>query len=219
MDQCIPRLGLQSVEGVIRQFDPTLVSYSRLREYVVVLSAPGTARNVRQYFYDHCPFPNAIWDTREDREGALNPILMNPNDIMPAEYGYNQLVEDTNRIVDVIEMVGRKFEKFIHVGGIEYFAKGNWSQLVSNGVEDIRCRDLTVVDGVLHYAMYSPLTGEINQFWSSEMLSDPEFFVGAMHLLGESPKIANPIYNIRSVEVGKQRSQISYEAIVATMLG
>lgn len=67
------------------------------------------------------------------------------------------------------------------------------------------------------------ISGSIEQFWSPEQISDSEFYMGAIHLLGETPcgNIPAPHYGIRRVDVSlvKQEALIEYAAGLQNLLG
>lgn len=65
--------------------DPGSVSYSNLRAVVEALASPETRRQDRLRFYQNNPIPGAIWIGDRD-----DPILANPNEIMPEHYTLDQ---------------------------------------------------------------------------------------------------------------------------------
>lgn len=123
----IPRI--TKTHDCVNFYDPTVVCFSTLRECVFALSSTVTPYSHRKYFYDHCPLPNARWSTQArvhgDQVDANYPVITNADEIMPAEYTLFELRKDLDLIMDSVESIGRKFEKFIHVGGIDYSGNGN----------------------------------------------------------------------------------------------
>lgn len=222
----IPRIALPSAANQVVTWDPTLVTFSSLRLYVMALRNEATPQAVRQYFYDHSPFPNARWNQPQrvrDADGQLAikagfPVLQNADEIMPDNYGLNDLRADVNVIMDSIEIIGRKYEKYIHMGRLDFNSNGDASQLVSNEVGDIRCSDLGTD---VNYAMTLPLQGTIELFWSAETVSDPEFYMGVLHLLGELPSrpTLRSTWNPRSIDVSKSSSDVDYSGCITNLLG
>ncbi|XP_018314739.1 uncharacterized protein [Mycetomoellerius zeteki] len=222
----IPRMVKAPTLNHIVCYDPTVINFSTLRTYVVALSSAATAYATRKYFYDHSPFPNARWTLQEKPrdDGAPNeafPILSNADEIMPTFYGIDQLREDINIIMDAIELIGRKYTKFVHMGGVDYGGNSNFTILPSNDVEDIRCSDLTWDDNDPVYNISSPISGTIDHFWSPEYISNVEFYLGSIHLFGErAQKGARwSAYDIRSVSVAKQEASIDYNTGLQNLLG
>lgn len=183
----------------IRQIESTMITASNLRDIVVALSNAATNQATRQWFYDHSPLPNARWSEPGRRRNADGdhvidknfPLLENPDDIMPDGYGIENLREDVNLLMDTTEIIGRKYPKYVHVGRIDFSGSGNYSMLVSNAQENLKCGDLTwaTVLGVQtpDYRNSPAIVGGSQHFWSLDRLSEPEFYTGVLHLLGELP--------------------------------
>lgn len=64
---------------------PERVSFSSLRKIVEALANPGTPEAWRRHFFTHCPLPGAK---------VVNQLLTNPDDIIVADYGEDQLLDD-----------------------------------------------------------------------------------------------------------------------------
>ena len=217
-EQYLPRYANLAVLDEVQTFDPTQVTFSHLREFVVALANTATPQSVRQYFYDHSPFPSAMWATAHNRlcdaskEQAVEknfPLLLNPDEIMPAEYGRNEVLDDIMIIEIATKIIARKHQRYVHVGRIDYNADGNPSQLVSNEVEDVRCSDLR---GPTSYSGVPALNGSVERFWGSRCITDSEFYYGIMNLCGELPKpgCRSSCYTIRSIETAKFKSTIEF---------
>ncbi|KAK1134760.1 hypothetical protein K0M31_007534 [Melipona bicolor] len=63
--------------------------------------------------------------------------------------------------MDAIEIVSRRYERFVHAGGIDFNINGGATQLLSNEVEDVRCSDLP---DPANYSSSTPLIGTIESF-------------------------------------------------------
>jgi len=213
--QYIPGSVKNTVDKHVRSFDPTTVTYSNLREYVTALSSTSTPYAVRKYFYDHSPLPNAHWSVQarvpDDDIDESKPILLNADEIMPANYDLTALLEDINIIKNSVEIISRKYGMSILGGRIDYSANGSNTMLVSNDVGDIRCSDLSWVGTDPAYDS-KPLSGTIENFWSQEVLSDSEFYLGVCHLLGERVKSTarSEAFDVRSRASAKQTSSLNY---------
>lgn len=168
--------------------DPTLVTFSRLREYVEALSNSLTPQVTRQWFYEHNAIPCAIWNQRvvprHDAEGQQVvddswPLLQNPNHIMPESYDRTAVLDDVNLIRTSLDIINRKYPKYVCNGRVNNDGLGMATQLVSNDISDIRCSDLAVIP---NYGG-KPLTGNITSFWSNEVILDHELCMGMLHLV------------------------------------
>lgn len=136
----IPRLPNLMYRDHFPSWDPTIVSFGNLREYVKAISAVATPQVIRQRFYEHSPLPCAVWSVlpRHGVRGADGevqippdwPLLLNPDHNMPAIYTQTEIQFDVNTIMTALELVGRKYLKYVHTGRVEYDGPGLFSQLV-----------------------------------------------------------------------------------------
>lgn len=76
---------------------PEYVSFTNLRRYLEYLSNPDTQFPIRENFYNHNPIPRVEWD-----DG--NMTIQNADDIMPANYGPEQLSRDVFAVKEWIEI-------------------------------------------------------------------------------------------------------------------
>ena len=222
----IPRYANQTVLNQQQFWDPTMVTFCTLREYVQALSNEATPQPIRQYFYDHSPFPNALWNEPIKRQAVEGepavdeafPILQNPDHIMPANYDLNRARSDVIRIMDAFDIVGRKYDKYVFTGCLDCNADGNETQLVSNEIEDIRCSNLTPE---LSYSTQSPLEGTVHQFWSSEVVSNLALKFGIFHLVGELPesRTKTDAWGKRAIEAASLTCYGDYSGCITNFLG
>lgn len=77
----IPVMANRYKEGEQFTPRPETVSLTNLRKTVEFLSDPETDMQARTFFYEHNPIPGAVWENTPD-----NPVLMNPDEIMPPDY-------------------------------------------------------------------------------------------------------------------------------------
>lgn len=80
---------------------------------------------------------------------------------MPAIYENEQLRADVTQIMDALAIIGRKYEKYVYNGNIDFNAVGDATQLVSCDIEDIRCSDLAAPAAQLpvNYNLSNPTNG------------------------------------------------------------
>lgn len=220
----LPRIAATEYLNGVRVPEPTTVTFSDLRKIVVLLSRRSTPVKYRRYFYENNPLPGARWKTElesvdpkkrpgpsDDAEPDDNvPILMNPDDFMPEEYSNGNLHEDVAAVQDLIETVGRKYPKYVHIGRIDYKSDGHSSILISNSPGGIRCTDLRFENDRVIYANQRPLDGDSLRFWSPRTLSEPEFYMGINHLTGKlpNPGLCTDAHNIRALTVAEQESEV-----------
>lgn len=226
-------------EGV-RIPEPTIVIFSTLRDVVKMLSNVGTPQQFRQHFYDHNPLPGAVWKTgttsgskriATSGDGGLEDpaepdpndysILMNPNDFMPEDYGPRELHADVASVQDLLEIVGRKYPKYVHAQRIDFKSPGNSSILVSNDTGQVRCLDLRRINGGMHYVSQNPIEGESIHFWSLRHLADAEFYMGINHFVGERPQksVLTEAHAPRSVMSAEQEAEVDFVATLKNLLG
>lgn len=143
---------LPSLPNHFETFYPTLVSYSNLGYFVQALSNPQTPQDIRQRFYDHNPIPCTIWNSRQLQDEQIIdnnnnndnsfPVPKNPDHIMPQNFGVHDLRNDVQLIMESMELIERKYPKYICEGRVINDKVGLASMLVSNDMGDARCSDL-----------------------------------------------------------------------------
>lgn len=227
----VPHHPMSTVIDGVRQIEPTMITASNLRETVEAMANPVTNQATRQWFYDHNPLPNARWNVparRRDADGqpVLDPgfpVLMNADEIMPANFMVQNLREDVNLLQDALELIGRKYPKYVHLGRIDFSGSGNYSMLVSNQPGDVKCGDLiwNNVNQVLipDYQNSPAIVGGSQHFWSIDKLSEPEFYTGVLHLLGEFPQNPPVTFSVRRLEVSKQESEHTFADALGNLVG
>lgn len=169
----------------INSYSPFYLRYSNLRSTVEALSGQVMSVEAKREFMLHSPIPTAEWIVRNARrnlEGVEIPgtvTLANPEFIMPTLYGLDNVREDIAIIATAIEKVGRKYAKYVCTGGIDWKGQGSISQIISNDPARIRCPTWPILGQV------SLVDGEHDRFWSAELMSDPEAYMGVVYMLGE----------------------------------
>lgn len=210
----LPRLPAMMYVDGLNVWDPTLVSFTNLRDFVDALSNPLTPQTMRLWFYNHSPIPCVVWNRSagiRNTHGELAdqnwPLLMNPDHIMPPGFDVIKLRDDVDLIITSLETIERKYPKYVFIGRVEYDEPGVASQLVSNDTSDARCADLPDLPNA-----YStrPFEGNITSFWSSEIMSDPEFYMGMIYLFGEIPREADNRWAVRQPDSCKNLTDSDY---------
>jgi hypothetical protein len=112
------------------------VTFSNLRETVVSLSTPETSPQVREAFYAHNPIPGVQWRLENGSH-----ILVNADEIMPANYDIPDYRWDIKEYVSMFAWLQTKIPKYVSVGELKYDGSGESSTLVSNFQEGLRLRD------------------------------------------------------------------------------
>lgn len=128
--------------------------------------------------------------------------------------------EDVASIQDLLEVVGRKYPKYVHIGRIDYKAEGSSSTLVSNDPGRVRCSDLRWIGDRVDYGNQRPIEGDAIHFWSPRSLPDPEFYIDINHLAGERPHpdFRTDAHSIRSVMSAEQEVEVDFIATLENLL-
>lgn len=218
----LPRLSSMIYVDGSNTWDPTLVSFTNLRDFVNALSNPLTPQAVRLWFYNHNPIPCAVWNRPVDRRDAHGepvdqnwPLLMNPDHIMPPGFDLIKFHNDIHLIMTSLNIIARKYPKYVFIGRVDYDGPGVASQLVSNDTSDARCADINFPNA------YSKrfLEGNITSFWSNEIMTKPEFYIGMFNLFGELPRVADNRWTIRQPDSCKNLADYDYSSILASIIG
>lgn len=228
----VPRHPVASTHAGIPQIDPSLITYSNLRNTVESLSNVATNRDVRMWFYERNPIPGARWSQRNDRRRQADgapapnpdfPLLLNADEIMPPIYQAAQIRADVNLIQTSIELVGRKYQKYSSNENLEYKSPGNNSMLVCNEQTGIRCADLSWRQEnevwVTNYSAVPALTSTSTLYWTIDKLSEADVYAGILHLLGELPKIPTASHSIREIQASKNDVTYTFADALSNLLG
>lgn len=201
---------------------PHCVTFENLRDTVQALSNPATPQEIRLHFYLNNPLPGARWGPQpraprgqrpllgvEDVNHPQWPILLNPQDFWPDDYGQADFEDDISRLQNLLTWCSRKSVKYYNAESrLEYGAPGVQSALVSNYCMNMRNPSF-IYDGhdQVNWNDCSLTAGILNEFWSPETLDNLAAFLGALILVGEIPpgRTDDP-YGIR----GESRSKIGF---------
>lgn len=222
----LPRLTAPETVNGVRVPEPTTIVFSNLRRVVEMLSMVSTPQVYRQHFYDHNPLPGARWKIKKpatgDERAATSdgdvaiepednfPLLLNPDNFMPEEYGDNDLLTDVVSVQNLLQVVGRKYPKYVQ--RIDFEGLGSPSILVSNDTANVRCSDLQTTNGRLRFDKHVPIEGERTHFWASRHLTNAQFYNGISHLVGERPKeeFITEAYSLRSKMSAEQEARANF---------
>lgn len=163
----------------------------------------------RRRFYRNNPIPGAIW------EGAPeNPILLNADEIIPDDYGQEELTDDIVDLKVKINFLNKKGPKYF-TSAISLSPDGSKSMLVCNEQEYLKVLDRNPGEDILRYYDRLKLTGDITEFYNIEKLTPIEQIYGTLSLLGEKATSVNlefSIYIGRDKRVCCECSIIKYKA-------
>lgn len=148
---------------------PAHIHIENLRDYVVRMSDPATARQIRNRGYNFNPIPGAMWNNLQPN--GEDWILINPDDIMPPNYGKHQIDCDLIEISGILTSFSRKMPKL--AGMINFNGKGHPGQLVSS-----RLAEMSINND-------QKLLGDIREFHSREKLELKVFASGILGMFGE----------------------------------
>lgn len=155
------------------------VTYSTLRETVEALADVNTPAEYRRRFYRTNPIPGTVW-----REAPDNPILMNADEIIPANYQLDDLIGDIEDVKIKLLFLNRKGPKYFNQT-IKYEVEGSKSMLTCNDMESMRVVDRREGEDINDYQARVRLEQDIQSYWNIEKLNANEMVTGALSLLGE----------------------------------
>lgn len=99
------------------------VTFTNLRQVVLALSNQATPAEHRRRFRRNCPIPGTVWNDDD--------ILVNPDDIMPDDYGIDELNNDIIDVTQKMSFMNRKLAKYF-TSPISYETTGSKALLVCN---------------------------------------------------------------------------------------
>lgn len=161
---------------------PEIVRFGNLRQTVEALADDNTPRAYREAFHRRNCVPGAIW--------SENHMLMNADEIMPANYTNDDLARDSIRITPWMSNLQKHVPKLVG-STISFENTGRKSLLVCNGVESLKLPDRTPGESVEAYIMRGIPEGNIKTFHSPYEITTAERLEGQLSLLGERPVYGN----------------------------
>ena len=187
------------------------VTCSNLRKVVIALSNANTSRHIRTRFYRNNPIPGARW-----RGAPADPVLLNPDEIIPSNYSLDDLSKDIGALHDKIIFIARRTPKY-HQNIISYEPEASKAILVSNHQETLRCSDRTDEgpDTLPSYYLGSKVEGNITRYFDIYQVNTDEQFIGSLVLLGELSVCTTyryPIYIVRDSRNCSATCTLQYKA-------
>ncbi|AVK59491.1 coat protein [Wuhan fly virus 6] len=170
---------------------PEGVRFSNLRQVVTTLADPATPRQYRDAFYARNCIPGAKWNE--------NHILMNADEIMPNNYGTEDLSRDSIRITPWMSNVQKHVPKLVG-GTVSFESTGRRCLFICNDQESLRLPDRNMDETIEQYIQRAIPEGNIKTFHTPYELTAAERLDGQLGLLGERPIYFNlriPIYTHR----------------------
>jgi hypothetical protein len=189
---------------------PEQVTYLNLRDTVVALANVETPAIYRRRFYEANPIPGAIW-----RGQPNNPLLQNADEIMPANYGLQNLKDDYYELRRKLQFLNDKAAKYF-TKTVDFGDIGNKAMLVCNESGNLRCPDRNEGEDLIVYYPRTTLRGDVNEFWNLQVLTGSEQSDGILSLLGEYPTtraLRYAAYSRRNPTIELQYCGISYNCV------
>lgn len=214
----VPKIGRnnQTVGG---EFIPQTeqVTFSNLRRVVESLADIQTPPLVRLRFYNNNPIPGAVWN-----DAPLNPVLMNADEIMPANYTVTDFRDDVHALHAKMNFLAKKAPKYF-TKPVSFEVEGSKSMLVCNKQESLRCSDRRIeqreegrhIVALPDYYQTAKVEGDVEEFYNLIHLTTGEQVEGNITLLGETPQsneLKYPIYLNRDERACIEYSNLSYKA-------
>lgn len=178
--------------GIEEDVNMFTLSYSRLRDYVVLLANVDTPLNVRLDAFANNSIPGA--DFGED---VANPVLVNANDIMPDDHGVGGINRDFRLMHLLLNYLSRKVPHYM--GTVDYSPNGTISSLMTNA------------------AAANPAF-----WWSSEPMSAALATLGVVARCGEVYLDMDALprsQQARSLHTAAVNCDVTYDVAVQAMLG
>lgn len=123
----VPKTGIHN-ETTDRMFIPQSeqICLSNLRRTVESLSNPETPAAIRRRFYRNSPIPGAIWVGAPE-----DPLLNNPDEIMPDNYNVQRFNDDVLNIRAKLNFLNKKAPKYF-TGPVTFEPEGTKALLTCN---------------------------------------------------------------------------------------
>lgn len=156
-------------------FNPCCVSFSNLRATVMAMANPRHNRVERTDFYNNNPIPGAIWRGIEPPQGRQaqfvpDPVLMNPDQIMPAHYDHTDFQTDVAEVMNLLDVCARKKSNYVNLDiKLNYMSPGQKTLLVSNNMRgDLRIKQPHLDNGgAIDWKHTNLPSGALRKFWCS----------------------------------------------------
>ena len=201
------------VRGVERYYpQPDRVTISNLRRMVVALSSEETPAEWRREFFERNPIPGLT---------IVNNILMNPDEVMPAIYGEDEVMRDIREIANLNPIV-QKFAIKLSGGLLSWDVTGSPSLLVTTGPNNLRAAERPGGQALEdYYRMCSP-HGDAKDHWTTTDLTQSEKLVGVLNMLGEAARFDNlekPLFTLRAKEIASYTITVGRDSVSRLLFG
>lgn len=200
---------------------PLNVTIRTLRQSVVMLSNPVTPLEVRQRWVALNSIPGAQF------EDELDPILVNPDDVIPGNYDLPMARNDFLLVNACLAKIGRKTPKL--AGVISFNEKGNKGQLLTATINANTSHIWSFVDfneQNNNYVHNVPphIVGDVSEWHTAVKLSQDQAVSGAITLTGEieiqrPAEITIPWFANRNPRSAVARYSFSRENVISGLLG
>lgn len=192
---------------------PESVMYSNLRKVVVALADATTPERVRTYFEMHNPIPGAQFEGH---------ILLNPEEIMPEAYNYDDLQRDIRIVQPFLTKLQKHVPKLV-AGTIDFKSSGKSSLFISNEMESLRIPNRVRGQALNNWYQDCLPTGNITTYYSKfPELTATDRLEGQINLFGEIPDRVNiryPFYITRDPEQCPIEISSDYHGIHQVLYG
>ncbi|KAK4882267.1 hypothetical protein RN001_005586 [Aquatica leii] len=111
------------------------ITFSNVRRVVLAVADHNTPIDYRRRFYRNSPIPGAIW-----AGGPNDPVLINPDEIMPDDYGLNELNDDIVECHAKLTFLAKKAPKY-YTSAVGYEPEGTKAMLTCNRQGGLRVID------------------------------------------------------------------------------
>lgn len=166
---------VQYYVGVPQAHTPCTVTIQNLRDCINLATNGPIA--VRRLFFRNNPFPFAEYAGPDD-----DPVLVNGDDICPADYGDDDFHADLTIVKDTCAATQRKYPKKIG-DSVDYSSPGHRALLVSS-ISDPHDRFRAIPERDVGPQLNN-IAGTIDDFWTSENnLTDQDFYYASLTLAG-----------------------------------
>ncbi|KAK4887512.1 hypothetical protein RN001_003783 [Aquatica leii] len=135
------------------------VTFSNLRRTVEALSDINTPVDYRRRFYRNNPIPGAVW-----RGFPNDPVLMNPDEIIPVDYGLNELNDDVAECHAKLTYLAKKAPKY-YTSAVSFEPEGSKAMLTCNVQNGLRVIDRRQGEALGDYYTRLKLEGDIDEYY------------------------------------------------------
>lgn len=193
--------------------EDSMVTINNLRSYVVSRSKLSTPAEARRRSFQKNFIPNAKWimDLQPlEVDGIIQSVpdedsirIGNPNEIIPPNYGANEILVDYSRIKVYFKQIEKKCKQFL--GRVNIPDRGSEALLVSCNGNSIKLDPNS-----------QTIVGDNTDWYSMKNISTQASILGAVLMLGEvDEKIQSNVSRHKAIST--QQFDISWATLVQSM--